>query len=196
MTNTKTEKITFHFSLGSWLPIWRLVVHFDFSFFPRELITNLTPCCSFWLLIFPSGADYQSDALLFIFPKVQMCKCDDMTFSQMCKCANVTTWHFPKCANVQMCKCANVTTWHFFSAMPLSHCHGQNIFMQSGQCIFSLPWPKYFSIAFPNVPRRSLSSWYQQSTVAHVLKWWGLTSLYILSLFDATSVTMHLLICW
>ena len=163
MTNTKTEKITFHFSLGSWLPIWRLVVHFDFSFFPRELITNLTPCCS---------------------------------FSQRCKCANVTTWHFSKCANVQMCKCANVTTWHFFSAMPLSHCHGQNIFMQSGQCIFSLPWPKYFSIAFPNVPRRSLSSWYQQSTFAHVLKWWGLTSLYILSLFDATSVTMHLLICW
>ena len=115
-----------------------------------------------WLLIFPSGADYQSDALLFIFPKVQMCKCDDMTF--FCNAFFPLPW--PKYFS---CKVDNA----FF------HCHGKNI----------------FSIAFTNVPRRSLSSRYQQSTFTRVLKWWGLTSLYILSLFDATSVTMHLLIC-
>ena len=40
------------------------------------------------LPIFPSVADYQFDALLFIFPNVQMCKCANVT----CKKLNMT-WH-------------------------------------------------------------------------------------------------------
>ena len=125
MTNTKTEKITFHFSLGSWLPIWRLVVHFDFSFFPRELITNLTPCCSF----------------------SQRCKCANVTTWHFPKCANVQMWRHDIFPNVQTCKCANVQMWRhdiFFPQClyPIAmakifsckvdnaffHCHGQNIF--------------------------------------------------------------------
>ena len=151
----KDKKITSHFSLGSWLPIWRFVVHLP-------------------------------------------------------KCANVQMWHVRNWTWHDMtffCKCDVSMMWHVkMDTIPF--------FMQKWtQCFFPLLWPKYFScksghnaffhcygqnifpIAFANVPRQSLSSWYQQSTFAHVLKWWGLIGLYILSLFDVTSVTVHLLIC-
>ena len=81
------------------------------AFFPREMITNLTPC---WHLV---------DTLLTpCWSFFQMCKCTNV------QCAIVTTWHFLQClSSIAMAKYFHAKwTIHF------SSCHDQ---------IFSIDFP-------------------------------------------------------